>query len=90
MFEYPTVYGRRNNINEPYLDSDRRPFWPPLLGIVEVQTRTQKPHRDNLDFPSQVLMEPLQQDPAVNQQLIMSLLTISSSTYDKLCEIICL
>jgi hypothetical protein len=87
VFKYPTGFRRWMNINEPCLDSDGKPFGPPLLSIVELQTLTQKCKCDNLVFPSRVLMEPLHQAPAVIQQLISSLSTISSSTYDVLCEI---
>ena len=75
------------NINETGLDSDQRLHWPPLLSIVGLQTLTQKPQRDNLVFPSRLLMEHLHQAPAVIQQLIVSLLTISNCIYEKLCEI---
>ena len=87
MLKYPTGYRKRMNVNKPCSDSDGRPFWPPLLSIVELQTLTQKPKCGNFVFPTRVLMEPLHQAPTVIWQLILSLFTISSSTYDKLCEI---
>ena len=88
VYKYPTGFRRWMNINEPCLDSDGGPFRPPLLSIVELQTLTQKSKCENLVFPSRVSVEPLHQAPAGIQQLILSLSTISSSTYDILCEIV--